>query len=81
MSRKYPMVKRNRLYPYNRWFKKGILILRHGSDFLCDSAAIAQQLRNEANIRRVRISIFKKTMKNKKIVVFVNWTQLMGVKL
>lgn len=46
-----------RLYPWTKWFTFQEFTLVKGVDYVCSQSAIAQQVRNAANKRGLRVSL------------------------
>lgn len=44
-------------YPWDRWFKRGRGRLRRGRDYTCLQNSMAQQVRNAASRRGLRVSV------------------------
>lgn len=51
------MAKFNQKYDWGTWFARTVLYLRKGRDYECDTVAMAQQVRNEAVKRRLKVRI------------------------
>ncbi|MCK9568781.1 hypothetical protein M0R72_07565 [Candidatus Pacearchaeota archaeon] len=49
--------KKRRRYPWNAWFKKRRVLIKHKKDFDCQPHGMAQQIRNEACKRGISVSI------------------------
>ena len=49
------------LYPWDRWFRAGRFRPRRGSDYVCATAMLAQQIRNEATRRRLSVEVVEES--------------------
>lgn len=47
----------NAKYAWADWFARGRFRLLRGRDYLCGTAAMAQQIRNAASLRRLSVEI------------------------
>lgn len=46
-----------KLYPWDRWFKRGRFTLRRYHDYFCSPYSMGQQIRNAASRRGIKVKV------------------------